>query len=396
MSDSPTLYSFPVLDLTESDQAFAASVRRWLEQNLVGEYLEHRGVGGVVDVEAWDLRLRWERELAQAGWLGISWPREYGGRGGTPTQEVLFEMEYAAAAAPARANVAGHDLLAPALLQFGSEELKRRFLPRIAACEDIWAQGFSEPGAGSDLAAVSCRARLSGGQWIINGQKTWTSFAHLADWLFLLVRTETGSERHHGLSIILIRTDAPGVDIRPITNIAGQNDFCEVFLADATTPGELVLGEVGDGWRVAMGLLGYERGTTLLPMQMALDRELKEIIGLAGSLDLLGAESTRQGLMQAFIGNTALRWTAMRVLQPVLAGSPPGAESSVTKLLASTLHQQQAEMALDLVGLPALVADSRVERLQRTYLMSRAETIYGGSAEIQRTLIAERVLGLPR
>lgn len=388
--------TFDALDLTDDDIAFADEVRAWLSTHLVGEFAEHRGIGSPTDEEGWDVRRRWEHELANGGWLGLSWPTEFGGRGATLTQEVVFELEYARQQAPARANFQGLDLLGPTLMRFGSDEIRRRFLPRILDCTDIWGQGFSEPAAGSDLAAISTRAVLDGEQWVIDGQKVWTTFGHRADWLYVLVRTEAGSKRHHGLTMLLVPADALGVEVRPIRNMAGQDEFSEIFFDGARTDADLVVGEVGGGWAVAMGLLGVERGTTLLPMQMAFEREVAEAVQLAQKLGRGCDPEVRQALARAYRDIRVLRATVLRALAPVMAGGEPGRETAMTKIFASEVHQRFVESAWRLLGPAALVVDGSLDDRQRRFLLSRAETIYGGTSQIQRNLIAERTLGLPR
>jgi len=386
-----------VFTFTPEDEIFRRELSAWLDENLVGEFADHRGIGSPTDETAWDVRRRWERKLAADRWLGISWPREYGGRGGTLTQELVFEIEYAAHAAPARVNFQGTDLFGPTLLRFGAEALKHRFLPAIAASEEIWGQGFSEPGAGSDLAAISTRARLDGDSWEITGQKIWTTFGHRAEWLYVLARTEQGSERHHGLSMLLIRADAPGVEIRTIRNVAGDGEFSEVFLDAARTPADLVVGEVGGGWKVAMGLLGVERGKTLVPLQMALRREVE---GAVESYRERGVTdpTLRDQLVRSAIDVQVLQALVGLVLAPVLAGGEPGPTTSVTKLFASETHQRLAATAFALEGMATLGSDRALSHdvVRRTMFLSLAETIYGGTSQIQRNLIAERVLGLPR
>lgn len=385
-----------MLDLSPVDLAFRDEVRRWFDEHLVGEFAEHRGVGSPTDEQAWDVRLRWEKELSNGRWLGLSWPVEFGGRGASLTQEIVFELEYASYEAPARVNTQGLDLFGPTLLRFGSLALKSRFAPRILQCQDIWGQGFSEPGAGSDLAAISTRAHLEDGHWVLNGQKVWTTFGHKANWFYVVARTEVGSARHHGLSMLLIHAHSPGVDVRPIRNMAGQSEFCEIFFTDARTPADLVVGEVGDGWKVAMGLLGVERGTTLLPMQMAFEREVQQAVASAARSGAAADPVVRQLLARSLSDVRVLRATALRTLAPVMAGRDPGPEASVTKLFASEAHQRLASLALALEGAQGMVVSDELSASQRTFLLSRAESIYGGTSQVQRNLIGERVLGLPR
>ena len=265
------------LALSRDEESFADEARTWLNEHLVGEFAQCRGVGGPADDDAWDVRIAWERELAAGGWLGIGWPAEYGGRGGTLRQEIIFALEAARLNPPYRASVQGLELLGPMLLAFGSAAQKRRFLPRILAVEESWAQGFSEPEAGSDLAAVRTRARLDEGQWILDGQKTWTSIGARADWLYVLARSEPASERHRGLSMLLVPVAQDGVTIRPIRNLCGTGDFCETFLEAARTDADLVVGAPGDGWRVTLGALGTERGLSLAAHQMRFVHQVERL-----------------------------------------------------------------------------------------------------------------------
>ena len=269
------------IEILPEDQAFADEVRRWLDSHLVGEFAEYRGVGGPDDSAAWDVRLRWEKELSAGGWLGLTWPQEYGGRGATLAQAIIFEYLYARAEAPYRVGVQGQDLFGPTLLMFGTAEQKARFLPKILAAEEFWGQGFSEPDAGSDLASVRTQARRDGDEWVIDGQKIWMTFGASADWLYVLCRTDPGSSRHRGLSLLLVPARQPGVQIRPITNMLGAGEFCEVFFTGARTRADLVVGAPGDGWKVAMAALGVERGTLLMPQQLGFEREAEEVLRLA-------------------------------------------------------------------------------------------------------------------
>ncbi len=224
------------IEIRAEDRAFAGEVRRWLDEHLVGEFAAHRGVGGPDDSAGWDVRLRWEKELSAGRWLGLTWPPEYGGRGATLSQAIIFEYLYARARAPYRLGVQGQDLFGPTLLMFGTPEQKARFLPKILAAEEFWGQGFSEPDAGSDLASVRTSARLDGDEWVIEGQKIWMTFGASADWLYVLCRTESGSVRHHGLSLLLVPARQPGVQVRPITNMVGDGEFCEVFTTRPAPP----------------------------------------------------------------------------------------------------------------------------------------------------------------
>ncbi|MER5219881.1 acyl-CoA dehydrogenase family protein [Streptomyces flaveus] len=386
------------LDFGPAVRDFRDELRDWLAEHLVGEFAAHRGVGGPTDGAAWDVRLAWDRELSAGNWLGISWPREYGGRGLGLLEEIVFEYEYARANAPYRATGNALDLLGPMLLAMGSEEQKKRFLPPILAVEELWGQGFSEPGAGSDLASVRTRAERDGDHWVVNGQKVWTSFGIHADWLYALVRTDPDSQRHKGLSMLLVPADQPGVDIRPIRNLAGQDEFAEVFLSDARTGADMVVGEVGQGWRTAMGTLGIERGTTLLPQQLTFEREADALIELARERGALHDPMLRRRIVDAWISVRIMRTTNMRTVAELVAGRTPGAQSTTAKLYASTRHQQLGHLAMELAG-PAgqiIGEDYELDTRQRSFLLSLAETIYGGSSEIQRNIIGEQLLGLPK
>jgi alkylation response protein AidB-like acyl-CoA dehydrogenase len=396
----------PEIRILPEDRTFADEVQRWLDSHLVGEFAEYRGVGGPDDAAAWDVRLRWEKELSAGRWLGLTWPPEYGGRGATLAQAIIFEYLYARAEAPYRVGVQGQDLFGPTLLTFGTAEQKARFLPKILAAEEFWGQGFSEPDAGSDLASVRTAARRDGEEWVIDGQKIWMTFGASADWLYVLCRTDPRASRHHGLSLLLVPARQPGVQIRPITNMLGAGEFCEVFFTGARTRADLVVGAPGDGWKVAMAALGVERGTLLMPQQLGFEREAEEVLrlarggagvgvaGVAGG----GASGLSHRLVDAWIAVRLMRVTALRTIGELVAGRPPGAQAATSKLYASVQHQRLLELATELLAEEATVTGDgyALEPLQRAFLLSRAETIYGGSSQIQRNIIGERVLGLPK
>lgn len=388
------------IEIRPEDRAFAGEVRAWLDGHLTGEFAVHRGVGGPDDSAAWDVRLRWEKELSAGGWLGLTWPSEYGGRGATLSQAIIFEYLYARAQAPYRIGVQGQDLFGPTLLRFGTPEQKARFLPKILAVEEFWGQGFSEPDAGSDLASVRTRARLEGDEWVLDGQKIWMTFGASADWLYVLCRTDPGSSRHRGLSLLLVPAGQPGVQIRPITNMLGDGEFCEVFFTGARTRADLVVGAPGEGWQVAMAALGVERGTLLMPQQLGFEREAEEVLRLARDRAGSGASAAGLGhrMVDAWIAVRLMRVTALRTIGELVAGRAPGAQAATSKLYASVQHQRLLELATELLAEDMTVTGEgyALESLQRAFLLSRAETIYGGSSQIQRNIIGERILGLPR
>jgi alkylation response protein AidB-like acyl-CoA dehydrogenase len=393
-----------VVDLTDDgpDAAFRREAREWLADNLSGEFAGLRGTGGNGrEHEAFDERLAWDRYLADAGWSCLGWPTEYGGRGASLARQVIWHEEYARADGPARVNHFGEQLLGPTLIAFGTAAQRARFLPEIVAVRELWCQGYSEPGAGSDLASVSTSAVLDGESWVINGQKVWTSLAHLADWCFAVVRTEPGSRRHVGLSYLLVPMRQPGVRVRPIRQLTGTAEFNEVFFDDARTDPDLVVGEVGGGWPVAMATLGFERGVATLGQQVGFRRELAGIVALARKTGVLDDPLLRDRLTRAWIGLDVMRAHALRTLTEV-GGGAPGTESSagsVAKLVWAGWHRALGELAMAVRGAASLTAEEppyELDEWQRLFLFSRADTIYGGSDEIQRTIIAERVLGLPR
>ncbi|MGW2344743.1 acyl-CoA dehydrogenase family protein [Streptomyces sp. NPDC001661] len=375
----------------DSVEDFRAGFRDWLEQELSGEYAELRGSGGPGrEHQAFTERLAWERHMAAHGWTCVGWPEEHGGRGASLEAQIALHEEYALADAPARVNHIGEQLLGPTLIAFGTEEHKSRFLEPIRRVEELWCQGYSEPGAGSDLPGVRTRARLSedGTEWIVDGQKTWTSLAHEAQWCFVLARTEPGSRRHAGLSYLLVPLEQPGVEVRPIVQLTGTSEFNEVFFDGARTPAPYVVGDVGDGWRVAMATLGFERGVSTVGQQIGFRRELRELIALAGRNGALDDPLLRDRLARAWTG-----------LQAMAANARRGVDPSVAKLYWAAWHRGLGELAMDVCGAASTVAEGEpyeLDQWQRLFLFSRADTIYAGSDEIQRNIIAERLLGLPK
>jgi alkylation response protein AidB-like acyl-CoA dehydrogenase len=382
------------------DELFRRRVRQWLERSLTGRFAALRGAGGPGrEEEAHAGRLAWNRHLAAAGWTCLSWPPEHGGRGATLAEQVIFYEEYARAGAPTRVGYLGEELLGPTLIAFGTPEQQRRFLPAIKAVDELWCQGYSEPGAGSDLAAVTTTAELDGGQWVITGQKVWTSLAHVADWCFVLARTEPGSRRGAGLSYLLVPMRQSGVTVRPIRQLTGTAEFNEVFFDGARTERDLVVGGAGDGWRVALATLSFERGVATLGQQIGFERELAALVALARQTGAAADPVLRDKLARAWIGLEAMRAHALRTLAPDPDRAATGAEASVLKLLWSRWRQELGELAMEVRGAPSMVARGApydLDDWQRLFLFSRADTIYGGSSEIQRNIVAERALGLPR
>ena len=390
------------MQLTAEDEQFRSRIRSWLEQNLSGEFAHLRGLGGPGrEHEQFEQRLAWNRHLATSGWTCIGWPRQYGGRDATLAQQVIFHEEYARSGAPARVGHMGEELLGPTLIAFGTPEQKERFLAPIAAVAELWCQGYSEPGAGSDLAAVSTSAVLDGGDWVVTGQKVWTSLATVADWCFLLARTDPGSRRSAGLSYLLVPMKQPGITVRPIRQLTGTSEFNEVFFDGARTPRDMVIGTAGEGWQVAMATLAIERGVSTLGQQVAYQRELDALIAAAQRTGAAADPLLRDRLARAWIGLQVIREQVVAMLDHTQEAEASGAAAaaSVVKLLWSRWHRDLGELAMEVLGPASMLAQGHPYELddwQRLHLFSRADTIYGGSQEIQLGIIAERALGLPR
>ncbi len=387
------------LRFSDEDEAFRREVAGWLRDQLEGEFAAVRGRGGPGDEHALlDERKAWEQRLGEAGWSCVGWPREYGGRGAPLSQQVIYHEEYARAGGPGRLGHIGEGLLGPTVIAFGSEAQKQRFLPPIARGEEIWCQGYSEPNAGSDLANVQTRARLEGDAWVIDGQKVWTSWAEWADWCFVVCRTDPDSQRHKGLSYLLVPMQQDGITIRPIVQITGDSEFSEVFYDGARTAADHVVGAPGDGWKVAMGTLAFERGASTLGQQLQFQNELDQVIAIAKRNGAARDPAIRQRLADAWIGLQLQRYNALRILSRSEGAEPPR-EAMITKIFWATWHRELGKLAMDVQGMEAEVTDGdpyALTRLQRLFLFTRSDTIYAGSNQIQRNLIAERALGLPR
>jgi len=388
------------LQLSAEDEAFRVEVRAWLAANLVGEFAELRGRGGSGDMEgAVEGRRRWERLLASAGWTCLGWPREYGGRGATLMQEVVFNEEYVRARAPGRLGHIGETLLGPTIIAFGTEEQKQRFLPPIVRGEELWCQGYSEPNAGSDLGNVQCKAERVGDEWVVTGQKVWTSLAMISDWCFVVCRTDPTLPKHKGISYLLVPMRQPGVEIRPIRQITGTSEFCEVFFDGARTAAENIVGPVNGGWKVAMATLAFERGASTLAQQLGFEGELAQVIEAAKAAGVTGDPLVRQRLANAWIGLRIMRLNALRTLSAIEHGAELGREAMITKLYWANWHRDLGKLAVDVLGPCSEVRAGtpyELTDLQRLFLWTRSETIYAGTNEIQRNIIAERGLGLPR
>jgi alkylation response protein AidB-like acyl-CoA dehydrogenase len=396
----------------EEVESFRAQVRAVLATELPPRW---PGIGAIADREdAERFAAQWRHSLYRHGLLGITWPRQYGGRGLSRLHQVVLVEELARAGVPygEHTDLFGVKMLGSTLLRWGTPEQKARFLPRILSGADRWCQGFSEPDAGSDLASLATRATLQGGEWVIDGQKIWTSVAHRANWIFLLARTEPRARGHQGISFLLCPLDQPGVEIRPIRQVTGDSDFNEVFFTGARTPADLVVGAPGEGWKVAMTLLGHERGEEAATNPILFKAELDRLFALAAERGRDRDPLIRQRLAWCHARVEIMRYLGYRILTQVQNGTDLGAAASVAKLYWSEYHVAATELALDIQGLAGLVPEGRGPlRAVRTddpgapnssgswlgaFLNARAGTIYAGTSEVQRNILAETVLGLPR
>ncbi len=390
------------LHFTPEDEQFREEIAGWLRENLTGEFEQIRFRGGPGDEHMFhDERCAWERKLAEGGWTCIGWPKEAGGRGASIEQQVIFHEEYARAGAPGRVGHIGEGLAGPTIIHFGSDIQKQKYLPGIVNGAELWCQGYSEPSAGSDLANVKTKAVFdeARGKWRINGQKVWTSLAQEADYCFVIARTDPESKLHKGLGFFLVKMDQPGVEVRPIQQLTGTSEFNEVFFDDAECDADDIVGAPGEGWKVAMGLLGYERGVSTLGQQMQFQNELNQIIEIAKANGAAGDPAIRQRISDAHIGLKIMRYNSMRTLSDDAGDGSLQKEALIYKLYWASWHRNLGKLAMDVLGPESEIIESapyNLTRLQSMYLFVRSDTIYGGTNQIQRNIIAERGLGMPR
>jgi alkylation response protein AidB-like acyl-CoA dehydrogenase len=373
---------------------FRQEVRVWLREHLPPGWPETRPRDPAADLE---LRRDWQRQLHASGWAGLSWPTEYGGRGASLTQQVIFNEEAARVRAPTPINVIGLYMAGPTIIAWGTEEQKRRYLQPLLAAEEIWCQGFSEPGAGSDLAGVRTRAVREGDTYVVNGQKVWTSLGQIADFCILVTRTGEGDSKHGGLTYLLAPMKQDGVSVRPLVQITGDPEFNEVFFDDARVPVANRLGGEGDGWKVAMTTLMHERGTMSFGLQVTSQITLGRLIELAHKLDRADDPWVRDRIAGFQLDVEALRITNLRAVSKLAKGAP-GPEGSMAKLLWERVQQAMGELAMELLGLDGQLLDGGTDDgyWQYVYLRGRGHTIEAGTTEILKNIVAERVLGLPR
>ena len=387
------------LRLSEQHVRFRDELRVWLEKNLPRPWREELRAADASEDHLIEVRRAWQRKLNDAGYLGLDWPEQWGGRGATAVEKSIFEAESARADAPPIVNFLGISLLGPALIHHGTEEQRRRFLPPMLSGDEVWCQGFSEPGSGSDLASLKTSARLDGDEFVLDGQKVWTTFGPWADWIFVLARTDA-KDRYGGISFILVKLDTPGVTVRPLRQITGESEFGEVFFEEARVPRAYLVGGLGEGWKIAMTVLAYERGAVALAYST---RYARDLAALAAACRAIGRSDAvvRDKLARLVVENEVMRANGVRMLANLADGKIPGPEASIEKLYWSELDKRFRETALDLLGPGGqLLRTSSQAQAEvdwaREFLWSRAETIFSGSSEVQRNILAKRALGLPQ
>ena len=384
----------------DATEAFRQEVRTWLEANIPKEPRPRD------PDDAFHYMRSWQKKMFDGGWIGIHWPKSYGGRGATLLEQAVFQQEFARVQAPPLANTLGLMIVGPTLMVHGTEEQKKRYIPRILSAEEIWCQGFSEPNSGSDLASLQTRAVEDGDDFIVNGQKIWTSMAHCADMCILLTRTDPQAPKHKGISFLLVDMHSPGVTVKPLRQMPGGAEFNEVFFEHVRVPKKQLVGQLNDGWRIAMTTLTHERASASFGTQVQIKRALDDIIHVAKKVKRNGVSLSadpviRQKLAQAYIRVDVMRLNNYRSITNQLRGQPPGPEASLDKLYWSETNKWMQEIGQEILG-PFSQLDPTSSyyptsvNLQFSFLWSRAETIYSGTSEIQRNIIGERVLGLPR
>jgi alkylation response protein AidB-like acyl-CoA dehydrogenase len=386
------------LSYTPEEQEFRAEVQAWLVANLPPEW-RHGGVGGYREEADEGIQREWQRRLFEGGWLTLAWPRERGGRGASPVMQAIYQEELVLAGAPPMLGRLGVTLMAPLLSAYGSDWQKETYLTKILSGELIFCQGFSEPNAGSDLASLQSRAERRDGHWVLNGQKTWSSGAHYADRSFLLARTDPGLPPHQGIGMFLVDMKQPGIEARPVVQMTGSGEFCEIFLSDVVVEDRDLVGAPTDGWRLAMATFGFERNG--LANASRFERAVDSLGELARQKGAGSDDTVRQRVAQARIESHVFRLNGLRSLTRAQRGRVPGPEASLTKLFWSEMDKRLQETALSVQGMYGALGPQSAwaieqGRWQYGWMWAQAETIYAGSSEIQRNIIAERVLGLPR
>jgi len=391
------------LNLTPEETKFRDELRTWLEANVPKDWGEWREKPLE---ESFPYLRAWQRKLYEGGWAAVSWPKEYGGRGATLMEQSLFWEEMARVEAPPMANSLGLGLIGPTIIAYGTDEQKKRFIPKILSAEEIWCQGFSEPNAGSDLAALQTEARLDGDHYVVNGQKVWTSYGWIGNWCELVVRTDSSVPKHKGLSVLLIDMKSPGVEVRPLKQMTGESEFNEIFFRDVRVPVTNLLGKVNDGWNVAVSTLMYERGSYGARLHLIFKRAITRLIELSHKFQKDGHPAaqdpiTRQKLAQCYAEIEIMRWNQLRAFSRVTATGVPGPEGSIQKIFWSELNQRLQQIAQEIFGAYGQLLAGDKDAVDNGiwsygYLRTRGNTIEAGTSEVQRNIIGHFVLGLPR
>jgi alkylation response protein AidB-like acyl-CoA dehydrogenase len=391
------------LNLTREEVTFRDELRAWLAANVPKDWSSWRERPLE---ESFPYLREWQRKLHEGGWAAVSWPKEYGGRSATLMQQAIFWEEMARVEAPPMANALGLGLIGPTIIAYGTEAQKKRFIPKILSAEEIWCQGFSEPNAGSDLAALQTEARLDGGHYIVNGQKVWTSYGWVGDWCELVVRTDREAPKHQGLTVLLVDMKSSGVAVRPLRQMTGESEFNELFFRDVRVPVEGVLGKINDGWNVAVSTLMYERGSYGARLHLIFKRNINRLIQIARTTPRNGRTAAedpviRQKLAQCFAEIEIMRLNQLRAFSRITATGVPGPEGSIQKIFWSELNQRLQQLAQEILGPygQLLSGDSLAVdhgAWSYGYLRTRGNTIEAGTSEVQRNIIGHFVLGLPR
>jgi alkylation response protein AidB-like acyl-CoA dehydrogenase len=379
--------------------AFRAELRAWLAANVPAD-LRSEEAAKLPDPERIRRLRGWQRTLAQHRWVAVNWPVEHGGRNAGIPEQIAYVEEMARAQAPVVVGALGIGIAGPPIIAYGSDEQKRRFLPRILSCDDLWCFGFSEPGSGSDLASLRTSAVLDGDDFVVNGQKVWTTIAHHADWCMLLCRTDPSTKRAKGVSCLLVDMKSPGITVRPLRQMTGESDFNEVFFENVRVPRENLLGELHDGWQIAVSALQNERGILyVLGMQILLTEQRDRLLEFARAQGAGRDPLHRQELAQIYLGTETFRMTCQRTLDKLMRFGFPGPESAIIKLHWTELTQRMPQAGMEILGPAGLLydaGDGAEQLLQRSYLAARAASIASGTSEIMKGIIAMQVLGLPR
>jgi alkylation response protein AidB-like acyl-CoA dehydrogenase len=388
------------LNLSPQELKFRDEVRTWFAANVPKDWVKRRNAEESMEARFAYLR-EWQRKMFAAGWAGISWPKEYGGRGASLMEQVIFTEEMARAEAPQMANVLGLGLIGPTIIAYGNDAQKKRFLKKILSADEIWCQGFSEPNAGSDLAAASTEATRDGDHFIVNGHKCWNSYGWAADWCELVVRTDPTVAKHKGLSVLLVDMKSPGVEVRGLKQMSGESEFSEIFFRDVRVPAENVVGRINDGWRVAMGTLMHERGTFGAALQVQYRRNFNRLVEIARERKRTDDPIVRQKLAQCYAEIEVMRFNQMRAFSRINDTGVPGPEGSIQKIFWSELNQRFQQIAMEVLGPYGQLAHGSADAFDEgqwaySYLRSRGNTIEAGTSEIQRNIIGHFVLGLPK